>query len=117
MNFIADDEDNNLHLQDAETITTTVSATAPVFNIQKIYLDAFQQESGSGGGSYPQANAAINNNIYNGTLIWNYNGHGGPNDWRKKLFLISKSLITGIINTDFLYLLQPPAILRLMIIH
>lgn len=78
LNFIADDEDNNLHLQDAETLTATVSSTAPVFNQQKIYLDAFHQESGSSGGSYPQANEAINNNIFNGTLLWNYSGHGGP---------------------------------------
>jgi hypothetical protein len=78
LNFIADDEDGNLHLQDAEVLTATTSAIAPVFNQQKIYLDAFQQESGSAGGRYPQANAAVNSNIYNGTLIWNYSGHGGP---------------------------------------
>jgi hypothetical protein len=78
LNFIADDEDINLHLQDAEVLTGTVSSTAPVFNQQKIYLDAFQQESGSAGGRYPGANAAVNSNIYNGTLIWNYSGHGGP---------------------------------------
>lgn len=75
--FVADDEDGNLHLQDAEIITATAAATSPVFNMQKIYLDAFQQESGPGGSSYPQANQAINSQIYNGTLIWNYNGHGG----------------------------------------
>ncbi|HTM93683.1 MAG TPA: type IX secretion system sortase PorU, partial [Flavisolibacter sp.] len=77
LNFIADDEDNNLHLQDAETLTATVSSTAPLFNQQKIYLDAFHQESGSAGGTYPQANTVINSNIYNGTLLWNYSGHGG----------------------------------------
>jgi hypothetical protein len=77
--FIADDEDNNLHLQDAEVITTTSQATAPVFNIVKAYLDAFRQESGAGGSRYPQANQMINNQVYNGTLIWNYNGHGGSN--------------------------------------
>jgi hypothetical protein len=76
--FIADDEDNNLHLQDAETLTATVQATAPVYNVRKIYLDAFHQEGGSSGGSYPQANTIINSNIYNGTLIWNFSGHGGP---------------------------------------
>jgi hypothetical protein len=78
LNFIADDEDNNLHLQDAETLTATASLAAPIFNQQKIYLDAFHQESGSSGGNYPQANTLINSNIYNGTLIWNYSGHGGP---------------------------------------
>jgi flagellar hook assembly protein FlgD len=77
-NFIADDEDQNLHLQDAESLTVTAGTTAPVFNQQKIYLDAFRQESGSAGGRYPQANAMVNNNIYNGTLIWNFSGHGGP---------------------------------------
>jgi len=78
LTFIADDEDQNLHLQDAEIVSNTVTTVAPVFDKQKIYLDAFQQESGSGGSSYPQANQAINNQVYNGTLIWNFNGHGGP---------------------------------------
>lgn len=78
LNFIADDEDLNLHLQDAEVLTATASATAPQLNQSKIYLDAFQQEGGSGGGTYPQANALINSNIFSGTLIWNYSGHGGP---------------------------------------
>ncbi|HEY0749823.1 MAG TPA: type IX secretion system sortase PorU, partial [Chitinophagaceae bacterium] len=77
MDFIADDEDFNLHLQDAEVLTATAMSTAPVFNYHKIYLDAFRQESSSAGARYPQANAVINNNIYNGTLLWNYSGHGG----------------------------------------
>ena len=76
ISFIADDEDNNLHLQDAELITGTVSANQ-VFNIQKIYLDAFQQESGSAGSRYPSVNETINNRIENGTLVFNFIGHGG----------------------------------------
>ena len=78
LNFIADDEDLNLHLQDAESLAATTQNAAPVFNVQKIYLDAFRQEGGSAGGRYPAANAVINSNIYNGTLIWNFSGHGGP---------------------------------------
>ena len=76
LTFIADDEDGNLHLQDAESITSTVGNSAPVFNQSKIYLDAYKQQSGSGGSYYPDANTAINNKIYSGNLIWNYNGHG-----------------------------------------
>lgn len=75
--FIADDEDGNLHLQDAEIITSTAAGTAPAFNQQKIYLDAYKQESGAGGSRYPDANLAVNNQVASGTLIWNYNGHGG----------------------------------------
>lgn len=87
LNFIADDEDQNLHLEDAETVTATVSNTAPLYNQQKIYLDAFQQEGAAAGGRYPAANTVINNNIYNGTLIWNYNGHGGAQRLAEEVIL------------------------------
>lgn len=78
INFVADDEDHNVHLQDAEIISNSVASVAPLFNNYKIYLDAFRQEGSSAGQRYPQVNEAINNHIYNGTLIWNYSGHGGP---------------------------------------
>jgi hypothetical protein len=77
LTFVADDEDNNLHLQDAEIITNAVNSVTPVFNNDKIYLDAYRQQSGSGGSRYPEVNQAVNNSIFNGTLIWNYTGHGG----------------------------------------
>ena len=78
LSFIADDEDQNLHLQDAEIVSGTVNTVAPVYDLHKIYLDAFPQESMSGGSRYPAANEASNNEIFNGTLIWNFNGHGSP---------------------------------------
>jgi hypothetical protein len=75
--FVADDEDQNLHLQDAELISNTARNTDPEMNIAKIYLDAYPQESGAGGSRYPQVNEAINRRIFTGNLIWNYSGHGG----------------------------------------
>ena len=99
MDFIADDGDQNLHLEDAETITSTVSATAPIYNLRKIYLDAFKKEGGSGGGSYPQANTAISNNLYNGTLIWNYNGHGGSTRLAEE-DILDQQIINNI-NNEF----------------
>ncbi|HNR15376.1 MAG TPA: type IX secretion system sortase PorU [Chitinophagaceae bacterium] len=99
LTFIADDEDDNLHLQDAETITTTASSAGAVFNQRKIYLDAYQQESGAGGSRYPQANQAINNQIYNGTLIWNYNGHGGSRRLAEETVL-DQDIVNGWSNTN-----------------
>ncbi|MFC0775414.1 type IX secretion system sortase PorU [Terrimonas alba] len=78
LTFIADDEDQNLHLRDAEQVSGTAANIAPLFDLQKIYLDAYQQESGSGGSRYPTVNQAINNQVFAGTLIWNFNGHGSP---------------------------------------
>lgn len=97
MDFIADDEDQNLHLQDAEALTSTVSATAPLFNEHKIYLDAFQQESGSSGGRYPQANVVINSDIYNGVLLWNYSGHGGSQRLAEEV-VADQSIVNGWSN-------------------
>ncbi|MFN4285348.1 MAG: type IX secretion system sortase PorU [Lacibacter sp.] len=74
--LVADDEDNNLHFDDAEFHAATI-AQNPLFQLQKIYLDAYRQVSGSGGQRYPEVNQAINNRIFSGTLIWNYSGHGG----------------------------------------
>lgn len=77
LSLIADDEDYNLHFNDAEQIAATATATNPEFIQHKIYLDAYRQQSNSSGGRYPIVNQAINNQVENGTLIWNYNGHGG----------------------------------------
>src|SRR5690606_38204953 len=64
LSFIADDEDQNLHLNDAEIITKTASESNQLFNSAKIYLDAYRQESSPGGSAYPQVNDAINNQVY-----------------------------------------------------
>lgn len=76
MTFVADDEDNNLHLNDAELHSSIVNSKK-LFHTNKIYLDAFRQQSGSGGSRYPDVNQNINNRIFSGTLLWNYSGHGG----------------------------------------
>ena len=98
VSFIADDEDNNLHLQDAELITGTVSAN-PVFNIQKIYLDAFPQESGAAGSRYPTVNETINNKIASGTLVFNFIGHGGSARLAEEVIL-DQPMINGWSNVN-----------------
>ena len=97
LSFVADDEDANLHLQDAEVITTAASNTSSLYNIDKIYLDAHQQESGPGGSRYPEVNNIINNKIYNGTLIWNYSGHGGYRRLAEEVVL-DQNIINGFNN-------------------
>ncbi len=79
--FVADDEDGNTHIGDANKIATQLEKAQPVLNIDKIYLDAYQQVSTPGGGRYPDVNEAINARIFSGTLIMNYTGHGGEDGW------------------------------------
>lgn len=75
--FVADDDDNNHHLNDAETLASYVSGHYPVYDINKLYLDAFPQISTPSGQRAPAMNNAIDESINKGTLIFNYSGHGG----------------------------------------
>lgn len=75
--FIADDEDSNLHLNDADFLAEKiVNKNHKEFNIDKIYLDAHKQLITSSGQKYPTVNKAIDNVIKKGALIVDYIGHG-----------------------------------------
>ncbi len=75
--FVADDGDGNRHLKDAERLAMIFDTAFPVYNVDKIYLDAYEQISTPGGQRAPAVNQAINERIEKGTLIVNYSGHGG----------------------------------------
>ena len=77
MMYVADDKDNGLHVTDAETVSADAAKTNALFDQTKIYLDAYKMISGGGGTRYPDVNAAIVNHIFDGSLLFNYNGHGG----------------------------------------
>lgn len=74
--WVADDGDYNLHLQDAEDISSNLQKKAPSWNQKKIYLDLYPANKNIAGNTYPLVNAAINQSINTGTLILNYTGHG-----------------------------------------
>lgn len=75
--FVGDDEDDNIHMEQADQLASYVSENYPNFNVEKIYLDAYQQVSSSTGARYPDVNLAILNQLNRGLLIFNYTGHGG----------------------------------------
>ena len=74
--FIADDEDSGMHLYQANSLADYVMNNYPMFNVKKIFLDAYQQINTPSGESYPEATTEVNNIMNNGTLIMNYTGHG-----------------------------------------
>jgi hypothetical protein len=75
--IIADDEDNNTHLVQAEQLANIVDTSHKQFNLHKLYLDAYQQVRTPGGQRYPDVNDAIKARMESGVLIMNYTGHGG----------------------------------------
>ncbi len=77
--FIADDEDGGTHMEQADNIADNIiGQNNPEYNIDKIYLDAYNQVSTPSGQRYPDATKAINNSVKKGALIIDYVGHGNP---------------------------------------
>jgi hypothetical protein len=79
--FVGDDEDNNLHINSPEKMSRYLTNNYPVYNIDKIYFDAYRQQNTSARDRYPDVEEAIVQRINSGALIVNYTGHGGINDW------------------------------------
>ncbi len=85
--FVADDGDQNLHLNQAEQLVSIVDTTYPYLNPNKIFSDAFQKIKTPDGYRYPEVNERINRQIEEGTLIMNYTGHGGLIGWSDEVIL------------------------------
>lgn len=77
--FIGDDEDNNIHMRDANKLAVKVEQNYPQYRVQRIFLDNFEQITTSAGQEYPGVNTEINESVNKGTLIMNYTGHGNEN--------------------------------------
>lgn len=75
--LVADDEDDNTHIIDTEELADIIDTTYTNYNMDKIYMDAYKQESTPGGERYPDVNEAIEKRMEKGCLIFNYTGHGG----------------------------------------
>lgn len=97
--FIADDEDGNLHHRDSEVLSEYVIDNFGFYNINKLYLGAFEQEVYASTQRSPKMREAINNMVDKGALIVNYIGHGSENSWTNEAILI-KSMVDEWNNLD-----------------
>ncbi len=81
--FVADDNDGaGNHMLDAESMANTVKGSAKgLYNEQKVYVNAIPKVSTPAGVRCPNANSSINEQIYKGVFMVNYNGHGNPQVW------------------------------------
>ncbi len=102
--FASDDQEgesfeSTIHLGQSETLAQRVVNEHPRFNVDKVYLDAYQQITTPGGERYPQANADLQAAVEKGLLLVNYIGHGGEVGWAHERFL-DNTTILGWTNGD-----------------
>ncbi len=76
--IVADDQDDNIHVNDADKLAEKLRLENPAMAIKKVYIDAFEQITEASGATYPDAKSLIDRYIEEGVLIWGYSGHGSP---------------------------------------
>lgn len=78
--LISDDADasTDSSLQQRQNeLASIISNEKPFINIEKIFMDAYVQESAAGGKRYSKAREDLFSAFEKGALIFNYLGHGG----------------------------------------
>lgn len=75
-------------IQNAEELSSQVEEEASEYNIKKIYVGAYQKEISPSGVTAPGATRDINTYLNTeGSLLINYIGHGGYNQWASENIL------------------------------
>ncbi|MDB5281010.1 MAG: hypothetical protein JWO06_85, partial [Bacteroidota bacterium] len=83
LTFVADylfEEESDFETS-TDGLAESLRAQYPVYNYDKIYVDAYKMITTPAGDRFPDVNAAILNRINTGTLILNWVGHGGTSNW------------------------------------
>lgn len=77
--MLGDNGDNNEHMVDAENVVKQIDdVCGKDIGIKKIYWDAYPQTMTATGASFPQVNAMVKEQMKKGAIMFNYSGHGSP---------------------------------------
>jgi hypothetical protein len=88
--FVADDADpgdRHTFMRDFEGLGRLIDERSPRFVVEKLYMDAFKQQVGSGGERYPEGSEAISDRVEKGALMTYFIGHGGELGWAHERIL------------------------------
>lgn len=85
---LGDYGDNNLHMNDADKVFNQIeTSTQDKFIQRRIYWDAYQYTVTSTSKTFPQVSARLRDAMKQGALLFNYSGHGSPEQLSKAVIL------------------------------
>lgn len=90
--FVADDDDNTMHMDQANQLAEKIDNKYSSYNTNKIYLDAFEQIATPSGKVSPNCADELDEKIEKGSLIVNYTGHGSETQWTKEEVMNTNSI-------------------------
>lgn len=97
--LLADDADpscsgDTAFTHSSEFIARRITAQYPQFTVDKIYADAYVQQSGADGSFYPDVNNALKKRMDYGCLLLNYIGHGSSQYIGTERFMMKSHIST-----------------------
>jgi len=84
LTYIADNGDNDVFLENAEDLSNKVKNTNPEYNINKIYIAAYNKVVLPDAVVAPEVNSDVIKAMNDGSFIINYIGHGSVTNWSSK---------------------------------
>ena len=101
--YLADDSfpggDDDIHVLNAEVAANEMRDEFPALNLNKIYLPLYEPVQTAFGRRLPGAEADAIGAFENGTLIWNYSGHGSKDQLADER-IFSSELADRLTNLD-----------------
>lgn len=88
--FSCDDVDESWEtefVKESEAYAQFINQKYPAFQVNRLYTDAFKQITTGNNETYPEMSSAINRTLKEGTLFFNYQGHGGVKGWAQESIL------------------------------
>ena len=102
--FVADDQfpnvwDDDLHVLNADVTAERAQAADPSVTLRKVYGPSYPSVVTARGRLRPQATEAVREALEEGTLVWNYSGHGGPTGLGDEEYL-TEEIVASLDNAD-----------------
>ena len=103
--IIADDQDNGVHLDQAESVVEGILSNEYGNRLlfEKLYLDSYEMVSTGIGNTYPQAHERLLNKWNEGVAFIDYIGHANPKSWGHE-YLMTWTDINSMANKRLPYI-------------
>ncbi len=92
--LVADDGDFNIHQAQADQLGEFIETNHFDFNVERLFVDAFPQETTPFGKKSFALKERINQLVEQGTLIINYSGHGAETGWASEGILDNPQILS-----------------------
>lgn len=85
--YLADDGDDNVHMEQAEELASSVEKSNPEFMVNRIYVDAYKKVTTASGSTIPDGKNRFGELLSSGLLMLNFTGHGSTTEWTAEKIL------------------------------